>query len=159
MVCAEAARPPNPVLKAASAVVTPLLKPIYSVEAPLQAAIFSGGRYSEEEAIAEIQATVNANPVVIYSYPLSPFCTEAVNILEETGCAVTTIEPGLEWFLLGPKGSALRAGLAALTGQTSFPHIFIGGRSIGGLYSGTPGLAALVEDGSLETQLRKARAL
>ena len=46
-----------------------------------------------------------------------------------------------------------------MTGQSSLPHIFIGGESIGGLSTGTPGLAALLESGELEAKLKKAKAL
>jgi glutaredoxin 3 len=160
---ASALKMPSPILKAASAVVTTLLKPIYSVEAPLQEAVtgvFNGP--STDEVRAEIDATLKKSPCVVYSYPISPFCTEAVSVLQSTGCKVTVVEPGLEWFLLGPKGSAIRAELGRMTGQTSFPQIFIGGESIGGLFSGGvsgTGLAGLVESGELEKKLKKARAL
>ena len=46
-----------------------------------------------------------------------------------------------------------------MTGQTSMPHVFIGGASIGGLASGTPGLKALLRDGSLRDKLKAAGAL
>ena len=52
----------------------------------------------------------------------------------------------------------LRCELLDLTGQSSLPHIFIGGEHIGGLSTGTPGLAALIESGDLETKLAKAKA-
>ena len=39
------------------------------------------------------------------------------------------------------------------------PHVFIGGESIGGLSTGTPGLQALLESGELETKLKAAKAL
>ena len=38
-------------------------------------------------------------------------------------------------------------------------HVFIGGASIGGLASGTPGLKALLRDGSLRDKLKAAGAL
>ena len=53
----------------------------------------------------------------------------------------------------------LRQELENLTGQSSMPHIFIGGESIGGLSTGTPGLAALVESDELVAKLKKAKAL
>jgi len=152
----------NPILKLASAVVTPLLRPLMSVEAPLQSTITGVvNGPSAEEVRAEIDATLK-NPCVVYSYPVSPFCTEAIAVLESTGCELTVVEPGLEWFLLGPKGSAIRAELGRMTGQTSFPQIFIGGEHVGGLCSGGAsggGLNALAESGELEKMLKKARAL
>lgn len=150
---------PSAVLGAASAVVTPLLKPLYSLEAPLQAQVLSLGRADIDAEIAEIDTIVKQNPVVVYSYPVSPFCTEALSVLRSYGCEPFVVEPGLEWFLLGPKGSTTRAALQQLTSQSSFPHVFIGGESVGGLYSGTPGLKALVDDGSIVQRLKKARAI
>ena len=73
----------------------------------------------------------------------------------------TTIPP-VPRFLLGPKASAMREELAATTGQSSLPHVFIDGKSVGGLYSGNDegeGLASLQKSGELTTMLKKARAL
>lgn len=152
----------NEGLKAASGVVTPLLKGLYAAQAPIQAKVLGTfGGPSEEEVRAEIDSTIKTNPAVIYSYPLSPFCTEAIALLESTGCKFTKIEPGQEWFLLGPKGSAIRAELGQMTGQTSFPHIFIKGQSVGGLFSGGPGgsgITGLAESGELLTMLKQAGA-
>ena len=61
--------------------------------------------------------------------------------------------------LLPADGAAVRAELGAMTGQTSMPHVFIGGTSIGGLATGTPGLKALLKDGSLRGKLKEAGAL
>merc|ERR1719284_1790289 len=86
---------------------------------------------------------------------------EAVGILEDSGYEYTKIEPGLEWFLMGPKGSRLRNELGKMTGQTSFPHVFIGGESVGGLFSGGDsggGIAGLAESGELMTMLQQAGA-
>ena len=70
------------------------------------------------------------------------------------------VQLGLEWFALGPKGSATRVELRKLYGQGSLPHIFIGGEWVGGLATGADdGLAGLVESGELEAKLRKAKAL
>lgn len=158
----QALNKPNPVLKQASAVVTPLLSPFYKIEAPLQATVTGlvGGQ-EREEVRAEIKSTIAANPAVIYSYTLSPFCTEAVALLKSTGCNIKVVEPGAEWFLMGPKGSAIRAELGEMTGQTSFPHVFIGGESVGGLFTGGTsgsGIAGLAESGELMTLLKKAGA-
>ena len=46
-----------------------------------------------------------------------------------------------------------------MTGQTSMPHVFIGGKSIGGLATGTPGLNALLKSGELRQRLSDAGAL
>ena len=71
------------------------------------------------------------------------------------------MELGKEWLpgLLPADGAAVRAELGAMTGQTSMPHIFIGGKSIGGLATGTPGLKPLLATGSLQQTLKDAGAL
>ena len=152
---------PSPILKAASAIVTPLLGPVYKVEAPLQGAVL-GALADRDEVRAEIDETIGGNGCVIYTYALSPFSTEAIALLESTGCKFEKVELGLEWFLLGPKASIARQELGEMTGQTSLPHVFIGGEHVGGLYSdpnGGGGLAQLAEEDELLPMLQKARAL
>ena len=75
--------------------------------------------------------------------------------MEDAGCTTyKKIELGLEWFLLGKEESTIRAELLAMTGQSSLPHIFVGGKHVGGLFWGTddggPGIAALQEAGKLK---------
>merc|ERR1719382_1114644 len=138
----------------------PLLGPIFNVEADLQAVVTNGGSYDEEEVKADIASTVSSAPVVIYTYGLSPFSTEALSVLESTGCKMETVELGAEWFALGGKGSATRVELRKLYGQGSLPHIFIGGEWVGGLTTGANGgLAGLVERDELVPLLRKAKAV
>lgn len=138
----------------------PLLSPIFNIEADIQAAVLNLGSYDEEAIRDEISATSTSAPVVIYTYPLSPFSSEAVAVLESSGCKFEEVQLGLEWFALGPKGSATRVELRKLYGQGSLPHIFIGGEWVGGLATGADdGLAGLVESGELEAKLRKAKAL
>ena len=155
-VLAPAAARAEDLLEVAGKVVT-VLKPLYGFEAPLQA-----GAYDKAAVRARIERDVRSGPVVVYSYTLSPFCTEAKALLAAQGAKVTVIELGdEEWVpgLLPAGGAAVRAELGAMTGQTSMPHVFIGGASIGGLASGTPGLKALLRDGSLRDKLKAAGAL
>ena len=56
-----------------------------------------------------------------------------------------------------PDGAALVAELGAATGRTSIPHIFIGGRSIGGFNDGTPGLRPLIASGEFEGAVSEAQ--
>ena len=154
-VLAPAAARAEDLLEAAGKLVT-VLKPLYGFEAPLQA-----GAYDRAAVRARIERDVRSGPVVVYSYTLSPFCAEAKALLAAQGAKVTVIELGDEWVpgLLPADGAAVRAELGAMTGQTSMPHVFIGGASIGGLASGTPGLKALLRDGSLRDKLEAAGAL
>ena len=160
--------PPAPPITVAdpSAVITsagkamPLLSPIFNIEADLQAFITNLGGYDEEAVQAEIDKTISSAPVVVYTYPLSPFSSEAVAILQSTGCKLNVVELGLEWFALGPKGSATRVELRKLYGQGSLPHVFIGGEWVGGLATGGEGgLVGLCERGELVDKLKKAKAV
>ena len=104
-------------------------------EAPLQEKALGliPGSPQPSEVRAQLYAKVGTSGALIYTYALSPFCTAAIRVLESTGCQFTTVELGLEWFLLGPKGSSVRAELGRMTGQTRLPHVFIGGEWVGGL--------------------------
>ena len=119
---------PNPVLGVASLGMG-LIKPIFKAEAALQATVLSlGSEDVREQARAQIETDRNSAPVVVYTYGLSPFSTECKAFLDGVGCKYEAIELGPEWFLLGPKASAMRAELAAETGQSSLPHVFIKGK-------------------------------
>jgi glutaredoxin len=135
-----------------------LLKPAFAAEARWQAETF-GDDAARAAAIKKLDEESGSAPVVIYTYGLSPFSTEALRFLDETSCKYRKIELGPEWFLLDGVGAALRAELLARTGQSSLPHVFVGGKSIGGLYSGTPGLAELKKQGKLTAVLSEAGAL
>jgi len=136
-----------------------LLKPVFASENKLQAKLVFG--VAEEEFVKarkSIEGVIASNHVVIYTYGLSPFSTEAIALLEDAGCTTyEKVELGLEWFLLGKEESTIRAELLAMTGQSSLPHVFVGGKHVGGLFSGTeeggPGIAALMETGELRDML------
>jgi len=156
---AMAVQPPNPAISAAGKAM-PLLGPIFNLEAVAQAAVTNLGSYDAEAVQAEIAAEVASAPVVVYTYGLSPFSTEALAVLESTGAEVRNLELGAEWFALGPLGSAKRVELKKLYGQGSLPHVFIGGEWVGGLATGADGgLAGLVERDELLPKLTKAGAL
>ncbi|KAL7487457.1 hypothetical protein ACHAW6_013045 [Cyclotella cf. meneghiniana] len=83
------------------------------------------------------------------TYEYSPFCSEATALLENCGIEFKEISLGLEWIPGLIKEPAKRAALLEITGQSSLPHIFVGGTSIGGLFSGSPGLVPALEQGTL----------
>ena len=145
--------PPSELLESASDVVTPLLKPIYQKLAPIQAGANGEDTASYDAAIAkaksEIEDETNSNTVVIYTYSLSPFCTEATDLLDNLDIKYKEISLGKEWIPGLIEEPIKRAALGEMTGQTSLPHIFIGGKSIGGIFSGTPGLVPALEEGTL----------
>ena len=135
-----------------------LLKSLFTAEAEWQADVV-GNEEARATASAQLDEEVGSAPVVLYTYGLSPFSTEALAFLDATGAKYKKVEVGLEWFLLGPTASCLRAELLKRTGQSSLPHVYIGGKSVGGLYSGTPGLVELQKTGGLVPMLEQAGAL
>ncbi|KAL3823509.1 hypothetical protein ACHAXA_010831 [Cyclostephanos tholiformis] len=146
---------PNPVIKLAANGMS-LLKPIFKLEANLQAAVLGALTKVDKEAVAsDIDTMKSTNDVLIYTYGLSPFSTEALAILDASGIDYAKIELGLEWFLLGGEGSETRVALSRMveSGATSLPKIFIGGECIGGYAE----LAALAESGELSKRLERVK--
>ena len=149
----------NPLLKVASRGMG-LIKPLFVAEAQIQSAVLGGiAGVSDSDVQAEIDTAKAKSPVLIYTYKLSPFSTEALELLDSTGFEFTEIELGLEWFTLGGRGSKTRTVLASMVenGATSLPKIFIGGEPLSGA-SGFSALAESVESGQLEGLLAKAGA-
>ena len=146
----------NPAIKLAGKGMA-LLGPVFTLENKLQAAALGAiGGVDADDVKQEIAEDIKA-PCVIYTYSLSPFSTEAVALLEAKGANFEVKELGPEWFLLGPQASVKRAELEAMTGQSSLPHVFIGGEHVGGLATG-PGIATLDESGELDGLLESAGA-
>jgi len=151
----DAARSPNPAIKIAAAGMS-LLKPLFKAEAVVQAKVLGAAGGVDPAAVAgELAAAKKANKVLIYTYGLSPFSTEALAMLDASGYEYSKIELGLEWFLLGGEGSETRMALSkeVESGATSLPKIFIGGECVGGCSE----LAALVESGDLDEKMKNAR--
>merc|ERR1711966_4979 len=149
-----ASRSPNGAIKVAAQGMS-LLKPIFKLEAEIQAAALGAISQVDKEAVAaELATAIQQNKVLIYTYGLSPFSTEALSILDASGYDYTKIKLGAEWFLLGGSASETRVALAGQVedGATSLPKVFIGGTCVGGCAE----LAALVENGELDTVMKKA---
>lgn len=145
---------PNAAIKVAANGMS-LLKPIFAAEASLQAAVLGGlAKVDPEEVKAAIEFEKKANGVLIYTYGLSPFSSEALSILDKSGYPYKNIELGAEWFLLGGEESQTRVELGK-DGDfgTSLPKIFIGGECIGGCAE----LVNLVEEGKLDEIMKKAK--
>jgi glutaredoxin len=152
--------PPNYVLQWVSKVILPAAKPLFQVLAPLQAGSSRENKddYKLEiaQARSEIDSTLRANSVVVYTYAWSPFSAECKALLNSVDIAYKEICLGPEWFLLNNGGATTRAALLEMTGQSSLPQIFIGCKSIGGLFSGTPGLVPSLEAGPLKSIIANA---
>jgi len=150
---------PNPVIKAASAGMG-LLKPVFVAEANIQAAVLGGlADVSDADVELEIEEAKKNNPILIYTYGLSPFSSEAIALLDSSGFEYKKIELGLEWFLLGGRGSKTRTALGRMvdSGATSLPKVFIGGKPLGGA-SGYSALAESLQSGELQGLLQKSGA-
>lgn len=134
--------PPNEFLGRISNIITPVLKPVFQTLAPLQAGSNREDKnsYSTEinNAKVEVEKDIGSNSVVIFTYSLSPFCKEAIGVLDNLNIQYKEISLGAEWIplLINEGGSQKRMALSEMTGQSSLPHIFVNGQSIGGLYEG-----------------------
>uniref|UniRef100_A0A7S3V3X1 GST N-terminal domain-containing protein n=2 Tax=Chaetoceros debilis TaxID=122233 RepID=A0A7S3V3X1_9STRA len=143
--------PPNELLGDLSDILTPILKPVYKQLAPLQAGSGGENKVEYEATIAaaksQIEEEIASEDIVIYTYSLSPFCTEATAVLDNLEVAYKEISLGKEWvpFLINEDGPQKRAALGEMTGQTALPHVFVSGKNVGGLYDG---LLPALEDGS-----------
>ena len=139
-----------------------LLSPIFSLEAKFQAAVtgFVGEiigspfRTNPDDVRADIKDELRKNKAVIYTYELSPFSSEALNLLKAYD--VEVISMGAEWFLpglvKGPENSERRVALEEMTGSTSLPKLFVNGVCYGGFSTGGPsggGIASLASSGQL----------
>ena len=161
--------PPNELVQWASDYILPLAKPLFAILAPIQAgATATMGRPYDKDleyqqridaAWEKVQSTVQSAPVVVYTYGLSPFSTETKALLENMNITYTEVSLGLEWIpgLIKEGGSEIRAAFLEKTGQSSLPHIFIHGQSIGGLFSGTPGLLPLAQQGTLLSMIENGK--
>lgn len=152
--------PPNEVLQWASKYVLPLAKPVFKLLTPLQAGSNDDPERSTRIAAAkkEIEKLTTDYPVVVFTYDLSPFSSETKALLDNLDIDFKEYSLGLEWLPGLLKEPEKRAALLELTGQSSLPHIFIGGKSIGGLYSGTPGLLPGLEQGVILDMVAEAKA-
>jgi len=129
--------------------ITGLLKPILNAQAKMAA-----GEYSQEQIRTLIETETKSAPVVMYSLSQSPFSIEAKRLLTAASIDFKEIEVAPLFILAEGENAAKRAELGEMTGRTSMPHIFINGKSIGGLYDGTPGLVPLIESGELNSMVQ-----
>ncbi|KAL3777158.1 hypothetical protein ACHAW5_000145 [Stephanodiscus triporus] len=148
---------PNPVVRLAANGMS-LLRPIFALEAKMQAAALGALTNVDGDAVAsKIEHMKNANDVLIYTYGLSPFSAEALSMLDAYigRGEYVNVELGKGWFLLGGEGSETRVALSREVegGATSLPKIFIGGVCIGGCAE----LADLAESGELVEMVKRAK--
>jgi anaphase-promoting complex subunit 7 len=152
--------PPNELLHWASDVILPLARPLFKTLTPIQAGFKGEDTAAYDKAIADakgrIKETIESNPVVMYTYKWSPFSVEAKALLDNLNIPYKEISLGKEWIPGLLESPETRAALLEMTGQSSLPHCFIGGKSIGGIFSGTPGLVPSLEQGTLRDMILEA---
>ncbi|KZV45801.1 hypothetical protein F511_35396 [Dorcoceras hygrometricum] len=97
-----------------------------------------------------VKKTVGGHPVVVYSKTWCSFSSEVKYLLKSVG-----VEPFVvELDQLGPQGQDLQKALEKLTGQSTVPNVFIGGKHIGGCTD----TVKLHQEGTLEPLLVEAGA-
>lgn len=155
--------PPSELLQWTSQkLMVPALKPVFAKLAPLQAGANSDDSSAYDQAVAkaksEIESEASSHSVLVYTYSLSPFSSETLALLDSLEIKYKEISLGKEWLpgLINEGGSEKRAALLEMTGQSSLPHIFVGGKSIGGLFSGEPGLLPALEQGTFKSIVEAA---
>ena len=79
------------------------------------------------DLIAEIDATIAANKVVVYSKSYCPHAGATKQLLQSKGVQFFCLE--LDQI---PNGGDIQNALAQKTGQRTVPNVFIGGDHIGG---------------------------
>lgn len=147
-----------------------LLSPLFKTEAKIQAGalvfavdiIGAPFRVYPNEIRQETKKRVEGGKPILYTYGLSPFSSEAKAILEPYDVEVEELGP--EWFLLGPGGSEKRIVLSELSPneQTSLPHLFLRGESLGGLSTGgrdDAGIVGLQESGQLDKLFKRKKVV
>jgi hypothetical protein len=102
-----------------------LLKPFFSLQTKAQAGVLGAIGSVDREEVREELANLGNTPCVIYTYALSPFSTQALDVLTNAGAVFEQRELGQEWFLLGPRASVLRAELEKLTGQVPLVLVLV----------------------------------
>ncbi|POM72985.1 Glutaredoxin [Phytophthora palmivora] len=97
-----------------------------------------------------VDGQIAASPVVVYSKSYCPYCTKTKTLLTELGVKFEVVE--LDEI---DGGSEQQDALEDLTGQSTVPNVFVGGKSIGG----NSDVRKLHKAGNLEPLLKQNGAL
>ncbi len=79
-----------------------------------------------------VDATVAAEPVVMFALQWCEFCWSVRKLFDALGVPYTSVDLDSVEYQQGERGAKIRAVLAQRTGEATIPQIFIGGRLIGG---------------------------
>jgi glutaredoxin 3 len=121
----------------------------------------AAGDYDVSATRAKLSTLIQTTPAVMFSLSTWPFCKSTKGLFDYLGVDYRVVE------LEGAAGStelcealAFRAELAALTGRTSVPSVWIGGQFVGGYNDGgLGGVATLYKSGRLRQLLVAANAI
>jgi glutaredoxin 3 len=113
------------------------------------------GSYNEIEVKAKVERMIKMKPVVMFATTTCPFCEKARKEIRSMGAVMSEFDFDEE-----ADGMAMKAELIKITGQSSVPQVFIGGKFVGGCNDGgMGGVVPLKKSGKLEELLIKSGAL
>ena len=114
------------------------------------------GEYDVSAVTSAVTKEAASAPVVLFTWESSPACKKALKYLEWANVKPHVVRLDNPW----SEGNPNRAALGRLTGRSSVPSIWIGGKYVGGCDDGpseeAPGLVKLAFDGSLPKKLEAA---
>jgi glutaredoxin len=117
------------------------------------------GDYDVEAVRTRIQQDINAAPLVLFTWELSPPCQKAIKALDLTGADYKVVRLDKPW----NEGNPIRAELGKRVGRSSVPMVFLKGEYVGGYDGGVddnaPGLVAMAFQGTLLPRLVQTGAL
>lgn len=129
----------------------------YGVKQAITDAI--AGEFDASAVSAQVKADANSAPLVLFTWDSSPACKKALKLLALTGANFTVVKLDAPW----DEGNQKRSVLGRLTGKSSVPSVWIGGKYVGGCDDGpsddAPGLVPLAFQGKLLPMLTEAGAL
>lgn len=123
----------NPVVGLRAAANSLREQPMGSASSKLAAKMAGRGGASSEQMDTFIDSLLADHPVVVFSKSFCPYCHLAKAAIKDAGAAVPAFA-GPEVLELDrrPDGSAIQRALAARTGRTTVPNVFVAGKPIGG---------------------------
>ena len=101
-----------------------------------------------DASVAPVEKLIASDDVVVFSATYCPFSAAAKRALTAEGVPFTAVE----WNET-KGGAGFAPALAALTGRSSIPHVFVCGKSVGGCNDGNPGIRPLIASGGLDEAL------
>ena len=125
--------------------------PAWLVNSPLKTRvteILAGPSYDPEASLARVKALIASDDVVVFSATYCPFSAAAKAALADAGVPFTAVE----WDRT-EGGAGFAPALAALTGRSSIPSVWIAGECVGGCNDGNPGVRPLIASGGLDAKL------